>query len=122
MVKDENEALNLAATPEKIISPLDCNLVIGYLNGAITDLALAEFEGEVASQNELVKLLNVEGKTNKLAEAEWRTGETYRKWRLMKLELAKLRAYRKVLQKKEEILQFTSRQTRTSYGGESYLG
>ncbi len=119
---NETEAIAKASDPNSIIDPETCSIVLGYLNGVISALALEEFEGEVASQNELVKLLNVEGKTNKLAEAEWRTGETYRKWRLMKLELAKLRAYRKVLQKKEEILQFTSRQTRTSYGGESYLG
>ena len=119
---NEQQAIALAATPEKIIDPLDCNLVIGYLIGAIVDLALAEFEGEISANNSLAILMNIPNKTNKMAEVEWKGSEIYRKWRLMKLELAKLRAYRGVLREKEKTLQFTSRQTRTSYGGESYLG
>lgn len=112
---NETQALELAKDPNKIISAEDCNTVIAFLNGFIVDLALTEFEGQIAADNELAKLLHTEGKTNAVATVEWRLSDTYRQWRLLKLELAKLRAYRKVLQKKEEMLTFTSRRTRDNY-------
>jgi hypothetical protein len=111
----EEQALEMAKNPEKIVDAIDCNIIVGYLNGAIVDLALEEFTGEIAANNSLAILMNIPNKTNKMAEVEWKGSEIYRKWRLMKLELAKLRAYRKVLQKKEELLTYTSRQTRSNY-------
>lgn len=101
----ENEAIALAATPEKIIDPLTCNLVISYLNGHITDLGAMEWELELAANNHRVILLQEEGKSIALKEAEWKISEPYKKWREAQLELRKLRAYRQALRKKEEILQ-----------------
>ena len=42
------------ATPEKIIDPSQCNEVIGFLNGHITDMALQEFDLEI-SQSGITK-------------------------------------------------------------------
>ena len=108
----EQEAISLAAEPNKIIDPLQANLVIGFLTGKINDLSFDEFEGEVACNNHLVNLLHTEGKTNKVAEAEFKTSEIYIKWRRIKLELQKLRSYRQVLRKKEETLMSTSKYIR----------
>ena len=110
MIKNEQEALALAQDPTKIISAEDANTTIAFLNGLIIDLSLAEFEAEIAGVNELAKLMNTEGKTNKVAETEWKCGDIYRKWRLLKLELAKLRAYRNVLREREKYLQYSSNQ------------
>ncbi len=115
MVKDENEALDLASRPERIIDPLDCNIVIGYLNGVITDLDMKEFEGQIAAKNYKVELLHTQGKTNALAIAEWEVSEIYIKWQKIIKELRKLRAFRSVLKEKEKILMSASSYTRNNY-------
>lgn len=106
---DETKAIELAAEPHKIIDPIQCNEVISFLNACISDMALAEFEREVAASNHQVILLNTEGKTNKVAEAEFKISEPYKEWKKLRLELQKFRAYRQVLRKKEESLQFKPR-------------
>jgi hypothetical protein len=105
----EQQAIELAAEPHKIIDFETCNTVIGFLNGYISDMALAEFELEIEANNHEVLLLHTEGKTNAVAKAEFKISKPYKDWREMKLKLAKLRAYRKSLQSKEESLRFKPR-------------
>lgn len=112
----EDEAIALAATPERIIDPIQCNEVIGFLSGHITDLAMADFEMELAATNYEVTLLHTEGKTNSVAKAEFKMSEPYIKWKRNRLELQKLRAYRRVLQSKEKTLQQSSSFVRNNYG------
>lgn len=113
----ENEALQLACTPEKIIDGFQCNLVIGFLSGEITDLALKDFELEIAFENQKAKIMAEDG-IIPLKESKVKLSDEYRNWRLNKLELTKLRGLRKVLQKKEEILMYASQQTKNR----AYLG
>src|SRR5579864_4593685 len=101
---NEQQAIELAATPEKIIHPDDCNIVIGYLNGYITDLGLKEFELELVANQHKVDLLNTEGKRVALAEAEWKVSEPYKNWRRALNELRKFRAWRNTLRSKEKTL------------------
>jgi len=114
---NEIEAIELACDINKIIDPIQASEVLSFLNAKIVDLGLEEFEGEVAASNELAKLMHTEGKTNKVAEVEWKTGEIYRKWKLLRLELQKFRNLRNALRRKEETLMFTTKRTRESYGG-----
>ena len=118
---NETEAIAKASDPNSIIDPETCSIVLGYLNGVISALALEEFELEIAAENCRAKIM-AEDKIIPIKESEYKLSQEYRNWRLAKLEIQKLRGFRRVLEKKENILQFTSRQTRTSYGGESYLG
>jgi hypothetical protein len=105
----EQQAIELASEPHKIIDFETCNTVIGFLNGYISDMALAEWELEVAANNHEVELLHAEGKTNAVAKAEFKISEPYKKWREMKLKLQKFRAYRNALKSKEESLRFQPR-------------
>ena len=113
----EEQAIQLAAEPHKIIDPLQCNQVIGFLNGHITDMALAVFELEIEANNHKAILMHTPGKTNAVAEAEWKISEPYKAWRKMKLEIQKFRGYRNTLRSKEETLKNASPRTRASYGG-----
>ncbi len=110
----EEQAIILASAPEKIIDALQCNEVIGFLNGKITDLAMSEWEAELAANQHQVSLLHKEI-TNALAQAEWKISEQYKNWRKIKLELQKFRAYRLALRKKEESLQNSSKFVRNNY-------
>lgn len=117
----ETEAIQLASTPDKIVDALQANEVIGFLSGQITDLALLDFEYEIAFENQKAKIMSEDG-IIPLKESKVKLSEEYKRWRLNKLELTKLRGLRKVLQKKEEILMFSSRQTRSNYDNRAYLG
>ena len=112
---NESEAIDLALTPHLITDPLTCNEVIGFLNGIITDMAMAEWEAELAANIYQHKLLISEGKTNAVALVEWKISELYKKWRLLKLELQKFRAYRQSLRKKEETLMGSTKYIRNNY-------
>lgn len=101
-----NEALQLAVEPHKIIDPLQCNEVIGWLNGYITDLSMAEWELEVSANNQHELFLHQEGKSIPLKEAEYKNSSFYKDLREMQLKLRKFRAYRSDLRRKEEMLKF----------------
>lgn len=103
------EAINLAEKPHLIADAETCNTVIGFLNGFISDLAMAEWELEVAANNHEVELLHTEGKTNAVAKAEFKISEPYKKWREMRLRVQKFRAYRSSLKSKEESLKYKPR-------------
>lgn len=105
----EKQILDLISDPNKIVDPLTCNLVIAHLNGTIADLNLREFEIEILANQHQVDLLKREGVTNKLSEAEYRLSKPYRDLREAQNTLRRLRALRKNLEKKEEILRFTSK-------------
>lgn len=112
----ENEALELAKDPHKIIDPETCNLVLGYLNGAITDVAMEEFDLENQANNHHFMLIGQEGRTVAYREAEYKVSEPYKKWKAAQLELRKLRGFKSVLRKKEELLQSSNEFIRKNYG------
>lgn len=101
---NETEAIELAQQPHKIISAFQCNEVLGFLNGHISDMALADWELETAANNNHEILLHQEGKSVALKEAEWKNSKEYRDWRELQLQLKKFRAYRNDLRRKEEML------------------
>ncbi len=111
----EDQAIELAVSPHKIIDAYTCNVVIGFLNGHISDMALAEWEAELIANQHEVNLLHTEGKTNAVARAEFKVSEPYKNWKQIKLELQKFRAYRYDLRKKEESLKNSSQYTRKTY-------
>jgi len=111
----EEQALELAKDPHKIIDPETCNLVLGYLNGAITDLAMEEFDLENQANNYHFMLVGQEGRTVAYREAEYKASEPYKKWKAAQLELRKLRGFRQVLRKKEELLQSSTDYIRKNY-------
>jgi hypothetical protein len=112
---NENQALELAEHPEKIISAIDCNTVIAYLNGTITDLDLERFEKELVASQHRVDLLKDKTKTVALAEAEFKVSEEYKTWQLICHKLRKFRAYRTSLRNKEEELKFKPRDNNPHY-------
>lgn len=111
----DKEAIQLATEPHKIIDALQCNTVIGFLNGIISDMAQAEWELEVFTNNEHQKILMQEGKSIALKEAEWKNSEGYKKWKEMQLKIRKFRAYRNDLRRKEEMLKIQPRNTNSNY-------
>ena len=78
---NEQEAIDLALSPHKIIDSYTCNIVIGFLAGRIADMAQATWELKVIASNYKVDLLRQKDKTVSLKEAEWYISEPYIKWR-----------------------------------------
>lgn len=106
---NEDEAISLVLTPHLITDALTANICLGFLNGRISDIALAVWERELAASQHLVELLHQTDKSIALKEAEYKISEPYKAWQNGKRELQKLRAYRKSLYDKEEILKFKPR-------------
>ena len=113
----EEEAIQLAEKPHLIADAETCNTVIAFLNAFIGDLAQAEWELEVATNNHHEILLHQENKTVALKEAEYKNSEPYKKWREMGLKVRRYRAYRNSLKSKEETLKF-----KPKYENRAYLG
>jgi hypothetical protein len=113
---NEEQALELMQSPEKIISAIDCNVCIGFMNGHITDLDMECFEKELIASQHKVNLLKDKTKTVALAEAEFKISKEYIDWQRVLRELRKFRAYRYDLRKKEESLKNSSSYIRNNYG------
>ena len=120
-INTEEEAIELASKPHLILTSEDCNTVIGYLNAYIAHLDLEEWQLELDSNNHRVLLLQQEGKSIPLKEAEWKISEPYRKWRETQLEVRKFRNYRNALRKREDQLLFKEKLNKP-YINKSYLG
>lgn len=100
----ENEAVQLAMTPQDLKSPAEIAEVLSYLGEYINILAAEEFELRLIASQEKVRLLSIKDKTNALAKAEFEISWEYVKWQNKLHQLRKFRAYKSDLRNRFDVL------------------
>lgn len=102
---DEKQIFDYALNPEKLISPQDCNQVIAFLNGRITDLEETEYEQQLVADAKLNHLVN----ENSAAKAliMWKITDEYKKLKLTQKSLRQMRRYRDTLRGRFDVLMRT---------------
>ena len=101
---NETQALELASSPEKIIDPSDCTVIIGFLNGTITDLENLGWEKQLVANQHKVTLLNEPENTNAKAEALWKISTEYQEWQAVVRTIRKFKAFRNALKSRHDDL------------------
>ena len=105
----EEQAIQLATTPEKITDERDINTIISYLNGYIGDLEEDRFEKELVASQFKVSLLRDKTKSVALAEAEFKVSEEYIAWQKAINLKRQYSAYRQSLRERGEIFMHSSK-------------
>lgn len=122
-IKDENEALEYVAHPDRILDAETANECIGFINGWITDYRMKLFDLTTRVDILFRQIQDREdGKTIPQKKAEYLTSELYVEWRKVKMELSNFRDYRHNLKGKEEDLRKAGKFISHNYENRAYLG
>ena len=98
------DELEKATSPEKLISAKEAVEVLSYLNAKITDLRAEVLELELSSDLYLNALMTQEGKGVEMKKSEWRISAPYTKYKRQYGLLADLRALRRNVERRADLL------------------
>jgi len=109
------DELEKAASPEKLISAKEAVEVLSYLNAKITELRAEVLDLELSNDLYLNALLKKEGGGVEMKKSEWRISAPYTKYKRQYGLLADLRALRRNVERRADLLLQQERYNPKSY-------